>query len=86
MNAEKTLLFDDRSIGCAFARVNGTIAEKSRETQQGKSRRQVSRFFVIAFSLSELYGSRSRQEGSLKKCPHMKDGYLKFNICKLFVD
>jgi hypothetical protein len=30
MNAEKTLLFDGRSIGCAFGRVNGTIAASSR--------------------------------------------------------
>jgi hypothetical protein len=42
--------------------------------------------FVIAFSLLELYGSRSRQEGSLKKCPHMKYGYLKYDIYKLSVD
>jgi hypothetical protein len=34
---EKTLLFDGRSIGCALARVNGTIAAKDRQYPAGFS-------------------------------------------------
>jgi hypothetical protein len=45
MNAEKTLLSDGRSIGCAFVPVNGTIAATVPEAKE-KHAPAVSLFFV----------------------------------------